>query len=487
MKPAMKPATKSPAPAIVVALTITLGALATAAPSWADTSVQPARTANSITVDVSFFGGDPIITLRGTPDMAGFDVAEELLIRAGYEDPSVRTLEFIIIDGPARLVAISSLCSPMADQPTGVACRVQNLGGSWPSVTVDFTGIGAVATTTAVETNSPIPLRFLGGPGPDYVQGGPVRDVIRGNGGDDDLFGGPGDDVIYGGPGADLIDGEGGRDSLYGGPGLDTLIAREVPGPQVPDFVDCGGEFKEIDFEPGVDVLSDCGADPQPLPPDPVEEPVAEGQATVEVDGETRSVETIVDSVGNRVTVVWPDANQRVQVPLTFGGTATISFEGSGFLPGQAVYVWMFSTPVFLGEVMVGPGVTTAQLRIPASVPAGPHTLQVRGRTGPGTQVTMNIGVEVAAPAASMVITGTRGTGKNRARVFLSGETTGLVGQRVTPRFQFRGQSGFETGLARPEVRANGTFSWQRKAGKTIRVFFEAGSLQSDRVTIAGR
>ena len=50
-----------------------------------------------------------------------------------------------------------------------------------------------------------------------------VDGVVRGGGGNDELYGVFGNDILSGGTGNDVLDGRGGSDTLDGGPGNDTL------------------------------------------------------------------------------------------------------------------------------------------------------------------------------------------------------------------------------------------------------------------------
>ncbi len=64
--------------------------------------------------------------------------------------------------------------------------------------------------------------------GDDTFQGGNLRDVVRGYGGNDYLDGNGGNDILRGGSGNDRIEGGLGRDYLYGESGSDTFIYRSV-------------------------------------------------------------------------------------------------------------------------------------------------------------------------------------------------------------------------------------------------------------------
>jgi Ca2+-binding RTX toxin-like protein len=61
------------------------------------------------------------------------------------------------------------------------------------------------------------------GDGNDFVEAGPLDDMLIGGAGNDTIFGGRGDDVLFGGTGDDQLFGETGRDNLYGQDGNDYL------------------------------------------------------------------------------------------------------------------------------------------------------------------------------------------------------------------------------------------------------------------------
>ena len=87
-------------------------------------------------------------------------------------------------------------------------------------------------------------------------------------------------------------------------------------------------------------------------------------------------------------------------------------------------------------------------------------------------------------------ITGTRLKGDNNRLIRISGETTGLSeGSIVKPWFRVPRQTAYTEGKARVKVAADGTFTWQRKTGKRITVYFtsEDGKIRSNSVTIPAR
>ena len=90
----------------------------------------------------------------------------------------------------------------------------------------------------------------------------------------------------------------------------------------------------------------------------------------------------------------------------------------------------------------------------------------------------------------SITITGERTTVSGEPGIIVNGTTTGFKkGGPVVPYFRFPGETTFTAGSARPEMGADGSFSWSRKTGKKIYVYVtydtDAGDkVQSNRVII---
>lgn len=95
---------------------------------------------------------------------------------------------------------------------------------------------------------------------------------------------------------------------------------------------------------------------------------------------------------------VQTDASGRQVIQLETNGAARVA--GEGFLPGTPVYVWLFSTPTFLGELTVNADGSFSGLVPLLGVETGTHTLQVNGTSFDGEPRTANLGV-VVTPAAT--------------------------------------------------------------------------------------
>ena len=70
---------------------------------------------------------------------------------------------------------------------------------------------------------------LVGGSGVDVIQGGPAKDEMAGNDGNDHLFGGSGPDIVKGDEGNDELHGGPDADAMFGGSGADTVTGDEGP------------------------------------------------------------------------------------------------------------------------------------------------------------------------------------------------------------------------------------------------------------------
>ena len=94
----------------------------------------------------------------------------------------------------------------------------------------------------------------------------------------------------------------------------------------------------------------------------------------------------------------------RQVITLEERGIANVS--GNGFAAGTEVDVWIFSTPRYLGRLIVGPnGSFSGQLPLD-DVPFGEHTLQVNGTSADGVARSANIGVIVGRVPITLPVTG---------------------------------------------------------------------------------
>ena len=197
-----------------------------------------------------------------------------------------------------------------------------------------------------------------------------------------------------------------------------------------------------------------------PRPTDPVNStpavPVTEpsGSLPVVPVGESQviengnPVEVVLEKVDNRTWEVRsPSYELQIVIPANQNVSSTdgaivlqraglVDVGGEGFQPGTLVDVWIFSTPTFLGTVKVGPdGTFEGSLPVPGALNAGRHTLQVNGTAKAGQLVTMNLGVQVEAPAPRLPKTGGDTSGLTLVALWLLVAGFFVAGARRTVRF----------------------------------------------------
>jgi hypothetical protein len=117
------------------------------------------------------------------------------------------------------------------------------------------------------------------------------------------------------------------------------------------------------------------------------------------------------------------------------------------------------------------------------------YTFTVRALNGAGwgsDSAPSNAVTPRATPKPSMVITGSRDAADTRV-VRVTGTSTQLVGEQVTPWVRFAGQTTFTAGVGVQTVAADGTFEWSRATGKKVHAYFTHGSIKSNTVVIASR
>lgn len=202
------------------------------------------------------------------------------------------------------------------------------------------------------------------------------------------------------------------------------------------------------------------------------------------------------------VTPVSQEATGLAQVTATvtdvFGnpvGSAPLTFSESG--------VGNFASGASTLSATTGPtGAVTVDV---LSTQSGDATVTVLG--GSSGQWVASAGTPfTASPAAinsgtasiaftsrsskSITITGERSTVSGKPGIKVDGATTGLAsGGVVKPWVKFPGQSTYESGSARPPIDSAGNFTWERKTGKKIYVYFsdDTGKIRSNRIVIAAQ
>ena len=170
---------------------------------------------------------------------------------------------------------------------------------------------------------------------------------------------------------------------------------------------------------------------------------------------------------------------------------------------GRATITWSApsssgSFPVSTYQAVVSPGgqsclVSSSPCTITGLTNGIEYTVRVRALSGAGwgafSGPSAPFTPEAAPVEKTMVITGSRGEVRGRPGVIISGSSTGMVGEQVAPWVKFPGQTGYTQGSARRTISAEGDFTWQRRTGKKIYVYFRSvdSDVRSNRVIIGSR
>ena len=99
------------------------------------------------------------------------------------------------------------------------------------------------------------------------------------------------------------------------------------------------------------------------------------------------------------------------QTRLVLRREMSSSADGSGFMPGTTVELWMFSTPHFLGNTTVSAdGSWTIDFVVPAALPDGQHHIQAEGTNAIGSAraIRAQVLIEQAPPPMMLPATGNR-------------------------------------------------------------------------------
>jgi len=256
---------------------------------------------------------------------------------------------------------------------------------------------------------------------------------------------------------------------------------------------------------------------PGPVPPgptlpspQPVPGPVPPGTAVIEIGGVPDTSASVTPNAADNGLVITGSTYSLEMEALRAGGRPLplgpgdslvaysgqrVEVAGSGLTPGTytAVYVLdpvlaregrSLSAPVRVGTVLVGGnGGFAGVWTLPRSVTPGQYILQVVGTLRGGALLSANVGLTVTQPdRRSITITGKRVTGAQPPMVTVAGRTWDLNGRPVTARVKLPGQGAYSTGSSR--VIRDGRFTWQRKTGKKVYVYFQADGIRSNRIII---
>lgn len=102
----------------------------------------------------------------------------------------------------------------------------------------------------------------------------------------------------------------------------------------------------------------------------------------------------------------WEAVPATISAPSAADAGAAITVTGSGFAPGEALEIWVLSTPVRVATLTADAGgAFSTTVTIPANVPAGTHTIEVRGTSTATVSSAITIRAVLAAtgPASANV------------------------------------------------------------------------------------
>ena len=260
-------------------------------------------------------------------------------------------------------------------------------------------------------------------------------------------------------------------------------------------------------------------ASPSPAPPVPVVSAPLPGQGEALVGGvrdpnfslrsDEREGEVRIQGTGFTVelgaggTGGGVDARGVLVVPP--GGSVNVG--GGGFAAGDPVSAYIdppvgvstsawallvaraTGSTIRLGDIVADDsGVVIGAYELPSSVPPGDRVLQLVGSTSTGADLALTLGIVVGdrAEKPTITITGSRGKGKERAKVIVRGQSTGLAGIAVRAWAKSGAQRVFVQQPSRVTVTASGRFGWSMKSVARTSVYFTApGGVRSNTVTVA--
>jgi len=247
------------------------------------------------------------------------------------------------------------------------------------------------------------------------------------------------------------------------------------------------------------------GPGPSPLPPAPPippgpqptpDAPLPPGDTAGDEDGKPIATRPGANSSGNQFTVTGPnfgltmtgyDGSARVPLGVgpvlrsTPGGRMVV--EGGIYSFNSDVSVYLFADDRQGAQSRAAVAVASATgktngsgrfvvtLEVPASAATGSYTLQVNGYSLLATVRSVNVGVTIE-PLPWIKAKSMKKRGKS-VNVKVQGQTGEIfAGAVVVPMIRYKGKSNWVQGAARPEVGADGTFTWKRKFNRTAWIYF---------------
>lgn len=237
-------------------------------------------------------------------------------------------------------------------------------------------------------------------------------------------------------------------------------------------------------------------------------------------DGGTENVDVVIDGFGNGTGSFIPGtagSYALVTSPTVTSATLVVTgTPGPGPSPtaptaplavtavaGERSAVVSWTAPADPGssavtgyEVRSSPAVTscmTSSLTTSctlAGLSAGtPYTFTVRAANAAGWSpwsVASGPVTPSAPPTPSIVITGTRGSGRDAQSVRVEGIVTHIESQQVRAWVRLAGQPSYREGVTVP-VGSDSRFTWKRMTSKKTYVYFAGGGVKSNRVVIPAR
>lgn len=236
---------------------------------------------------------------------------------------------------------------------------------------------------------------------------------------------------------------------------------------------------------------------PAPVLPPGETQGLVGGQPDPNLRSEATGGQLLVSGTGYAVSLGATNASG-VDQQVTSDGVlrvptgGALQLGGSGFAPTGSVDVFLDPpttgalayalarllprSSYTLGRVSVdADGAISGSIEIPIGTPSGEHVLQLVGRTSDDRALVLSLGIEVAESVApSLVISATRGSGRQKPMVIVRGASTGLVGRDITVRVGSGGRAGYSTSPTRPTVAEDGRFTWRMRATGPVRIYVTA-------------
>jgi predicted outer membrane repeat protein len=201
-------------------------------------------------------------------------------------------------------------------------------------------------------------------------------------------------------------------------------------------------------------------------------------------------------TIGARQVIGAPPAPTPSPAPATPAGpprevTATPGVESAAVSWASPASSGSF--PVTSYQVTASPGGRSCLVSAPALsctvtglTPGESYTFVAKALNGAGwgSPSAPSEAVVPTAPASKAILITSSRDRVSPSIVRVDGTTTGLVGAEVTPHVRKPGQTGFTPGSNVRTVDADGRFTWQRKSGKKLYVYFTSGDVRSNRLVI---